>query len=151
MPAELVTAPGAKDTNPKDTIGVTKLPLGIVPATALAEESLAFLNGALKYGKSNWRNCGVRASIYLDAAARHIRAWEDGEEVDAEGVPHLGSARACLGIIIDSRACGKLNDDRPPSVGLQRFISNLTPTVAALTKLHADKTPRHFTIADTER
>jgi hypothetical protein len=129
--------------------GRTKLPLSMVPATAIDVESLAFLNGALKYGRANWRACGVRASIYLDAARRHISAWENGEENDAEGVPHLGSARACMGIIIDAMSCGKLNDDRPPSIDLAAHRARLTPIVGALTKRHADRHPRHYSISDT--
>jgi hypothetical protein len=140
---------GDKYTNPKDGIGATKLPLSLVPATAIDVESLAFLNGALKYGRANWRACGVRASIYLDAARRHISAWENGEENDAEGVPHLGSARACMGIIIDAMSCGKLNDDRPPSIDLAAHREHLTPIVGSLTALHADRHPRHYSISDT--
>lgn len=150
MPPDLTGREGAKDTNPKDGIGATKLPLSLVPATAIDVESLAFLNGALKYGRANWRACGVRASIYVDACRRHLSAWENGEECDAEGVPHLGAARACLGIIIDAEACGKLNDDRPPSVDLTAYRARLTPIVASLTALHADRHPRHFSIADTK-
>ena len=52
-----------KDTNPKDAIGSGKVPMHLWPSTATAVGSIALLNGALKYGRSNWRVAGVRASI----------------------------------------------------------------------------------------
>lgn len=44
-----------KSTNPKDIIGSDKLPLHLVPFSAIAYECLAYLEGALKYGRANWR------------------------------------------------------------------------------------------------
>ena len=41
--------------NPKDAIGATKIPLGLVPATALAYQALAHYEGKGKYGGWNWR------------------------------------------------------------------------------------------------
>jgi hypothetical protein len=143
---------GTKDTNPKDVIGSTKLPLSLVPPLTVAYASIAHLNGALKYGKGNWRKAGVRASIYADAAKRHIDSWLDGEEVDPEdGVPHLSAVLACIGIILDSRACGKLTDDRMMrNPGYRAEVAQLTAHVKRLQELHKDKQPRHFTIADSE-
>lgn len=147
--------PGPSETkasNPKDAIGIQKLALSLVPQTAVALASLAHLDGALKYGKWNWRSCGVRASVYLDACRRHLAKWEDGEELDSDsGVPHLAHALACLNIIVDSRAAGKLTDDRPPSVGVSGFFEELTGHVKRLIEKHKDKAPRHYTIADTEK
>lgn len=143
--------PAAKASNPKDAIGAGKAALSLVPATALAYASLAHLNGAMKYGAWNWRKAGVRASIYLDAAMRHLLAWQDGEEADPEdGVPHLAAVLACVNILIDARACGKLTDDRPPSVGAAKVIRAAALEVKRLKDLHADRHPRHWTIADTE-
>lgn len=138
-----------KDTNPKDAISTSKLPLSLVPATAIAYASIAHLNGALKYGAWNWRVAGVRASIYLDAAQRHITRWQNGEEFDEEGVAHLASALACLNILIDARECGKLTDDRPPSLDYGHTITALTAKVSDLRKIHAGRAPRNYTIADT--
>lgn len=145
-------AAGTKDTNPKDAIGSTKLPLHLVPPLTAAYASLAHLNGALKYGKANWRRAGVRASIYADAAKRHIDSWLEGEEVDPDdGVPHLSAVLACIGIILDSRACGKLTDDRPlKNPGYRAEVDQLTKHVKRLQELHAGRSPRHFTIADSE-
>ena len=101
-----------KQSNPKDLISSDKLPLHLWPNTATAMGCLGLLEGACKYGRSNWRVAGVRASIYYDAAKRHLDAWFEGEELSPEGVPHLANALACLAIIVDAEAAGKLNDDR---------------------------------------
>lgn len=142
---------GLKPSNPKDAVGATKLPLDLVPATAIAMASLAHLDGALKYGKWNWRDAGVRSSIYVAAAIRHIQKWNNGEECDADsGVHHLGHALACINILVDSMAQGNLTDDRPPSIDITAFMNALTGDVKRLTELHADKNPKHFTIEDSQ-
>ena len=47
-----------KETNPKDAIGSQKLPLHLWPTTATAMGCLGLLDGALKYGRANWRVSG---------------------------------------------------------------------------------------------
>ena len=139
-----------KLSNPKDAIGVTKLPLSLVPPTAIAVACLAHLDGALKYGKWNWRKAGVRASVYLDALRRHISKWEDGDEEDPDGVLHLGHALACINILVDAQACGKLIDDRPPRANIEKFFADLTPWVGKLKAKHADRAPYHYSIKDND-
>lgn len=136
-----------KPTNPKDAIGSDKLPLHLWPTTATALGSIAMLNGALKYGRSNFRAIGVRASIYYDAARRHLDAWFEGEENDPDdGVPHLGAALACIAILVDSDFEGSLNDDRAYPGGYRDAIAALTPHVSRLKALHAARNPEHYTI-----
>lgn len=138
-----------KPTNPKDAIGTDKLPLHLWPTTATIAGSIAMLNGALKYGRANWRASGVRASIYYDAARRHLDAWFEGEECDPDdGVPHLSAALACLAIIVDARAAGKLVDDRMVAGGHRAFAAEMSAHVKRLKALHAGRAPRHYTIAD---
>lgn len=148
QPAEASTE---KPTNPKDAIGCTKLPLHLWPTTATAMGSVALLEGALKYGRTNWREAGVRASIYVDACKRHLDAWFEGEDVAPDsGVPHLANALACLAIIVDAQAAGKLNDDRAYNgAGYRRLVDELTSHVERLKALHAGKTPKHYDIADS--
>lgn len=141
---------GSKDTNPKDAIADNKLPLWLVPPLTAAYACLAHLNGMLKYGAWNWRKSGVRSSVYIAAAKRHLEKWEHGEELDEDGVPHLGSIIADTGILLDARACGKLNDDRPPRLGLTSIFEKLEKLVAGIRAKHAGKNPRHYTIADSE-
>lgn len=101
-------------TNPKDILGVAKVSISKIPASALIHEANAMADGARKYGPFNWRKNKVIASIYVDAALRHISSWFDGEELaEDSGVHHLGHARACLAIIIDAMETGNLVDDRP--------------------------------------
>jgi hypothetical protein len=147
LPAEA----GTKPTNPKDAIGTNKLPLHLWPTTASALGCVALAEGMLKYGRTNWREAGVRASIYVDAAKRHLDAWFEGEPVAPDsGVPHLGNVLACIAIIVDAQAAGKLIDDRAYNgSGYRGLVEELTPIVAQLRAQHADKSPRHFTIADT--
>lgn len=138
-----------KPTNPKDAIGSDKLPLHLFPTTAIAQGSLALLDGALKYGRTNYRAIGVRASIYHDACLRHMTKWFEGEEVDEDsGVDHLAHAIACIAILIDAKAAGKLNDDRMIEGGYLKMLKELTPKVAELKKKHESKSPKHYDIGD---
>jgi hypothetical protein len=112
---------------------------------------IGFLNGMLKYGRSNFRAIGIRASIYYDAAKRHLDAWFEGEECDPDDdVPHLAAALACIAIIVDAEAAGKLNDDRAYPGGYRALVERLTPLVGQLKKHHESKNPHHFTIADVK-
>jgi hypothetical protein len=109
-----------KPTNPKDIIGSGKLPLGLVPDTLLTEAAIAFLEGASKYGRYNWRIAGVRTSIYREAMQRHMIKWWNGEDRDPKTrVKHLASVIACAGILLDAELCGKLTDDRPPRAPIE--------------------------------
>lgn len=139
-----------KPTNPKDAIGSDKLPLHLWPMPATALGCVALLDGALKYGRSNWRDAGVRATIYVDALIRHVTAYLEGEDVDPDsGVPHLGHALACLAILVDAEAAGKLIDDRNYNgAGWRPLVEELTPHVARLKERHAARSPKHFSIAD---
>lgn len=131
-----------KPTNPKDAIGCDKIPLGLVPATAIAHQAMAHLDGALKYGAHNWRTAGVRASIYIDACKRHLDAWANGEETAKDsGVHHLGHAAACLNIILDAMECGKLVDDRPTPAPVAELHSRLNSHVKAMRAKAASPAP----------
>jgi hypothetical protein len=124
-----------KDSNPKDIIGSTKLPLGLIPGTTKAYLALGHLEGHIKYGLVNFRDAGVRCSIYLDALERHIEKFKSGEWEDPHTkVPHLANALACISIIIDAAHCGKLTDDRPkPIEGFK--TEGLLPKVTSLPDL----------------
>jgi hypothetical protein len=141
-----------KPSNPKDIIGSSKLPMHLWPATATAMGCIGMLNGLCKYGRSNWRAVGIKPSIYVDAAMRHLLAWFEGEENDQDdGVPHLAAAIACIAIIIDARAAGKMHDDRNFPGGYHELVKSLTPHVERLKTLHADRTPPiHYTIHPRE-
>lgn len=140
--------PLAKE-NPKDAVGSNKLPVHLWPETATMLGCLGLLDGALNYGRNNWREIPIRASEYVSAAKRHIDAFFEGEEVDPDsGLDHLAHALATLAIIVDARATGNLIDDRQYRGGFFReYVNTLTPHVARLRKKHADKNPKQYTIA----
>lgn len=141
----------SKPTNPKDLIGSDKIPMHLWPETATVLGAMALLDGAMKYGRSNFRAIGVRASIYYDAARRHLAKWFEGEETDPEsGLPHLAHALACVAILIDSQAIGNMNDDRLYPGGTLNVIRNMTPHVARIKAKYAEESPKHWTILDTE-
>lgn len=139
----------SKPTNPKDAIGSDKLPLHLVPSVLNIYASLAFLEGALKYGAGNYRAIGVRFSIYIAALERHLQKVKDGEWADkTTGVPHFSSILACVGIILDAKHCGKLTDDRLPSVPTAQLIQEMEAHVPRLKKQFEHCHPKHYTILD---
>ena len=109
-------AAGTKPSNPKDRLGVLKACLSVIPFPVLWELGLAMLEGALKYGRHNYRVIGVRASVYYDAVmARHMPAWWEGEDIDADsGLSHVTKAIASLVVLRDAMIRGNWVDDRPP-------------------------------------
>lgn len=137
-----------RDPNPKDAAGRAKLPLSLVPAVLTAETSLAYLEGKLKYGEVNWRETMVYASVYLDAAKRHLEKFAEGEDRDPMScVHHLANATACFGIILDAAVYGTLIDDRKMSNRTAGdHMDDLSETVRHLMQLHGSKNPQHYTI-----
>jgi len=114
-------------TNPKDSLGLKKPPLRLVPAALHIFVAKVMGLGALKYGPYNWRTKKVRLTVYLEAAQRHILAKLDGQDVDPEsGQPHEAHAAACMGIVLDAMATGNLIDDRPPAGAAERLLRELT-------------------------
>lgn len=137
--------------NPKDVIGSDKVPLHLWPMTATVLGSLGLLAGCLQYGRSNFRVSPVRASIYYDAATRHLSKWFEGEDVDPDtGLPHLAHALATLAIIVDSQAAKSLIDDRQVRGGYADVITHMTPHVRRLKELFSGRTPTHYTHADND-
>ena len=119
--------PETKPTNPKDLLGLKKLPMfSVTPPAALAYLSAAMRDGARKYGPYNWREKGVRAGVYVDAAIRHLGAWFDGEECANDSkIHHLAHALACIGILADAIECEQLVDDRPKPGGFAKILERL--------------------------
>jgi hypothetical protein len=140
-----------KETNPKQSIGDTKIPLHLWPETATILGALGLLDGERKYGRANFRAMGVRASTYVDACKRHLNAWFEGEDNDPDsGLPHFSHALACLAILVDSQVIGNMTDDRMYQTRYREFINSMTPHVKRLKELHKDKHPKHWTIQDTK-
>ena len=122
--------------NPKDRAGARKAPLSPVPATVLLEVGCAMLEGALKYGRHNWREIPVHAGAYYDAAMRHLMAWWEGEDEDPDsGLHHVTKAIATLVVLRDAMLRGALVDDRPPPA-LPGWMAELNARAAALAERH---------------
>lgn len=139
-----------KPTNPKDSIGSGKVPLHLWPNTASVYGSMALLDGALKYGRMNYRAVGVRASIYYDAARRHLDAWFEGETMDPDsGLPHLAHVLACAAILVEATVKGNMRDDRNFPTNYRALMEGMTPQVEQLKEKYADRDPKHYTIEDT--
>ena len=104
-----------KATNPKDAVGIAKVPFSTIPAQVLGEIGLGLMEGARKYGRHNYRVAGVRASVYYDAAQRHQKAWWEGQDTDAlSRLNHITKAITTLIVLRDSMLMGNWVDDRPP-------------------------------------
>jgi hypothetical protein len=120
-----------KDTNPKDAVGTAKVPASTVSQAVMIELArltgrpvnpmvqgelgLGMMEGALKYGRHNYRSAGVRASVYFDALFRHWSAWSLGQDIDPDsGLNHITKGIATLTVLRDSMLQGNWLDDRPP-------------------------------------
>lgn len=132
--------------NPKDVVGVKKWrQYSAVPVTVLWELGVAMLEGALKYGRHNYRVAPVRASVYLEAAKGHIDQWWEGEDIDPDsGISHLTKAIASLAVARDAMIQGKLVDDRPPGVDLSALKADLGRTVEALMARYSTPVAPHL-------
>lgn len=136
----------SKPSNPKDLIGSDKIPFHLWPETASALGALGLMDGALKYGRANFRAIGVKASIYYDALRRHMNKWFEGEDIDPDsGLPHLAHALACLAILVDAEAAGKLTDDRQYPGGYSAYVQSLTPHVARMREKYNGTSVKHYT------
>jgi hypothetical protein len=146
---EKLAGKNQKPTNPKDAVGVKKAPMSTVSSAVLAEVGVAMLEGALKYGRHNYRGVGVRASVYYDATIRHMFSWWEGEDKDPDsGMSHITKAIASLVVLRDAMIQSKVEDDRPPrSVD---FYAGLNEKAAKLIDQYGSVQPYHYTIANDE-
>lgn len=150
----------ATTTNPKDLLGNKKVSITKFPMTALIHGAHAMMNGADKYGPYNWRAKDVIASIYIDAAIRHITAWFEREQVaEDSGVHHLGHALACLAILLDAEEHNNLVDDRPNAKSSD-VIKNLLDRLSEVINVQRGKqkatdvpvaSPSDFILSNTVR
>ena len=123
FPSSLAPYP---DNNPKSAMGAKKPPtLSVIPSTALLHLGLAMKNGAEKYGAFNFRGSKIAASVYADAAFRHLASWSDGEDLARDSkVHHLAHVMACCAIALDAMEHGMLLDDRPRKGRVANMIEN---------------------------
>lgn len=133
-----------KPSNPKDMVGCLKVPFSVLPTPVLAEAAIGMFEGALKYGRHNYRAIGVRASVYYDATQRHLNSWWEGEDIDAEStLSHITKAITSLMVLRDSMIRGNWEDDRPPAT--PDLFTELNKRAALLVDQYKDRTPVHYT------
>lgn len=130
-----------KLSNPKDAVGIKKVPFSTVPSEVIAEIGLAMMEGARKYGRHNYRIAGVRSSVYYDALFRHITAWWEGEDTDPDsGLNHVSKALATLVVLRDAMINEMLTDDRPPSLK-SGWVSELNKKASEIIEKYPDSVP----------
>ena len=79
----------------------------------MEEQAWVHKSGADKYGAYNWRQVPVSTTTYVSAMMRHLNAFRDGVDLDAEsGRSHLSHIMANCAILLDAAAAGTLVDDR---------------------------------------
>ena len=95
-----VSAEDAQTTGSKHDSG--KPLMGAVPPNALLAVARVLTFGAEKYGRDNWRQVANAETRYLDAALRHINAYQRGEAADPEsGESHLAHAVCSLMFMLE--------------------------------------------------
>lgn len=123
-----------KLSNPKESIGKSKWRiLSVLPMGVIWEAAVGMLEGALKYGRHNYRVAGVRASIYYDATMGHLSAFWEGEDIDQDSqLSHITKAITSLITLRDGMMQGKWVDDRPPKSDVPAIRNELQQKVDAL-------------------
>ena len=132
------------DDNPKTVYGTAKPSVSAIPPSAIIHLGQAMAEGERKYGLFNYREKRVTASVYYNAAVRHLLEYWDGENVDASGCHPLAHVMACCAIILDAELNKSLNDDRGPKGAVHTLITALTkpfPPASCDCPLGADGNP----------
>lgn len=128
-----------KDTNPKDAVGIKKVPMGVLSGPVLMEIGLGMMEGARKYGRHNYRVAGVRGSVYFDAVMRHLWLWYEGQDIDPEsGLNHITKAMSALHVMRDAMLNDKFTDDRPPKFKNQEWVNEFNKLAAGIIEKYPD-------------
>lgn len=135
-----------KDGNPKIAAGSKKWRQYMtIPIQVLWEVGVAMLEGALKYGRHNYRAEGGRVSTYTDAAKGHVDQFLEGEDIDPDsGVHHISKAIASLVVLRDGLMIGNCVDDRPPKANVSKVRNDLQKIVNKLYETYPNA-PEPFT------
>ena len=141
-----------KDSNPKDAIGIAKVPFSTLSAQVMGEVGLAMMEGALKYRRHNFRVAGVRASVYYDAASRHLNAWFEGQDLDPDSdVSHITKAIAGLMVLRDAMLNDLWTDDRPPKALNQDWVKDLNAKAKKLLEKYPNPPPAYTELEEKNK
>ena len=131
-----------KKQNPKDEIG-TKKPrfYSGLPANVTKEVSIGMMEGAIKYGRHNYRIAGVRASVYIDATIGHLFDYWEGQDIDPDSnLHHITKAIASLYVLRDAQMRNMCEDDRPPKSDVEGDKIRLQAVVDELFNKYSKET-----------
>ena len=134
-----------KKQNPKDEIG-TKKPrfYSGLPANVTKEVSIGMLEGAIKYGRHNYRIAGVRASVYIDATLDHLFDYWEGQDIDPDSnLHHITKAIASLYVLRDAQMRDMCEDDRPPKSDVEGDKTRLQAIVNKLFEKYPNPVPAY--------
>ena len=137
--------------NPKQAFGNKKPRLSLTPLSAQIAQSEAQMDGALKYGELNWRTDPIEAMTYVDAALRHLRLYENGENLARDTkVRNLGAVMACCAILIDAEVHGTLIDNRNHSPDTCDMLHEAEKMVQHLKDMQAERDKQKTLVYDPE-
>ena len=104
---------------------ILKVALRLVPPIARVQLARVLQHGAQKHGGPfDWRDRCVSINDYVDAAQRHLLAYEAGQDLDADsGLHQLAHVMACCAIILDAQHTGAIVDDRHKTNAIDLTIS----------------------------
>jgi hypothetical protein len=89
-----------------------KLPMELIPTSALVQIAKVLAHGKEKYGEWNWSK-GMEWNRFVGAALRHLLAWKAGEDKDPDsGLSHLAHLGACIVFLLTYEELGIGNDNR---------------------------------------
>lgn len=155
MPMKPPAFPGAntKATNPKDAVGIRK-PRFYSGMSCHVRRlvSIGMMEGAMKYGRHNYRESGVRASVYYDSTNEHLDDWYEGEDIDSDSkLNHVIKAICSLYVLADAIVTGNLVDDRPPRTKKVRdMVNENQPIVDALFEKYPNPLPAYTELSVRE-
>ena len=135
----------SKKTNPKDAVG-TKKPrfYSGLPANVTKEVSVGMMEGAMKYGRHNYRVAGVRASVYIDATIGHLLDYWEGQDIDPDSdLHHITKAIASLYVLRDAQMRNMCEDDRPPKSDVEGDKTRLQAIVNKLFEKYPNPVPAY--------
>jgi hypothetical protein len=90
-----------------------KLPIHLVPPSAILAMAEVLEMGAKKYAERNWEK-GMSYSRCYNSAMRHLLAWHDGQDLDPESnLNHLKHVLTNIAFLIEYLNTHTELDDRP--------------------------------------
>lgn len=88
--------------------------LSLIPLCTLEDEARVWMYGKQKYAAWNWAK-GMAWSVPYACALRHLSAWQQGEDIDAEsGQSHLAHVMCNIRMLMLYSKTYLEGDDRPP-------------------------------------